>query len=174
MATISALLAFAACEVLLWSGLEKLRNRVPLAQTVSALTGSPTFASRVAIIVPGFELATVGAVVLGAPAYVASAMFVALGVTFATAGAWAWRTGRVIPCACFGSTAGRLGLRQVGALALWLLAAWATLHLGSFTVGERLTVFTCGVVGLAAARAVPAMRGYVAARHDRRALVGGR
>src|SRR5215467_11059838 len=174
MATTSALIAFAACAVLLWSGLEKLRNRVPLTETVSALTGSPTFASRVAIIVPGFELATVGVVVLGAPAYLASAMFVALGVTFAIAGAWAWRTGRIIPCACLGGTAGRLGLRQAGAMPLWLLAAWAALHLGSFTVPERLAVFTWGVFGLGAARAVPAMRGYIAARHDRRALVGGR
>jgi hypothetical protein len=174
MATTSAVLAFAACAVLLWSGLEKLRNRAPLAQTVSALTGSPTFASRVAITVPSFELATVGVVVLGAPAYLASAMFVALGVTFATAGAWAWRTGRVIPCACFGSTAGRLGVRQVGAMPLWLLAAWATLHLGSFAVHERLAALTWGIVGLGAARAIPAMRGLIAARHDRRALAGGK
>jgi hypothetical protein len=173
MATLSAVLAFAACAVLLWSGLEKLRNRAPLIETVTALTRSPRFAARVAIGLPSLEVTTVGVVVLGAPAYLAAVMVLALGVTFAIAGAWAWSTGQAISCSCFGNTAGRLGLRQVGALPLWLSAAWATLHLGGFSVRERLAVITCEVVGLAAARAVPAMRGYIAARHDRRALAGG-
>jgi hypothetical protein len=160
-----------AAAVLLWAGLEKVRDRAPLATTLSGLGISP----RLAYGVPVVELGAVLALVGGAPPYLSGGLLALLGVSFAAAAAGSMLTGRGVACSCFGAGAAdrRLGRPQLFALPLWLLAGWATFRLPDSTVEQRMAVFACVTFALAAVRAVPAVRGSVEARNTRRVLAGG-
>jgi hypothetical protein len=162
----------AGCAVLLWSGLEKVRDRSPLAATVAGLGARPGLAAVAAVVVPVGELGTVTAVVAGAPSYVPALLFIALGGSFAAAAAWAMSTGRVVACACFGTPDRKLGWLQLAALPLWAIAGWAALELPRFTFRERAGSFAAGALVLAAVRAIPVMRASIDARGDRRAVAG--
>lgn len=173
MDTASAMVVFAGCAVLTWSGLEKVRHLSPLVSTLAGLGVAPRLVVSIAAAVPLVELGTVATVVAGAPRYISGGLLVALGTSFAAAAAWSLASDRVVPCACFGAAGGRLGWWQIGALPLWLLVGWATLHLPGSTLRERVGLLACGLLVLAAARAVPVLQGAAEARADRRALVGG-
>jgi hypothetical protein len=169
----SSMLVLAGCAVLVWSGLEKLRDRSPLTSSLVALGFPRRLAGGVATACPVLELGTVATVGLGAPDYLSSGLFVALGTSFAAVAGWSLVTRRAVPCACFGRSGGTLGWRQLGALPIWLLVGWAALQLPATKPEQLLAVLAYGILVLAAARAIPAMRASVAARNDRRALVGG-
>jgi hypothetical protein len=168
----ATLLVLAGCAVLAWAGLEKIRDRAPLAATVTALGVPARWAPGLAIAVPVAELGAVLGVVLGAPAWVSAAWFAVLGVAFAAAGVRAATMDRTIACACFGNSERRLGSAQVVTLPLWLVAGWACTALPASTLDTRIEIFAAGMLVLAVARAVPALRRGVAARADRRAVVG--
>lgn len=170
---ISAALVVAACAVLTWAGLEKARDRQPLASTIRALGLPSGTATAGATIVPLAELLTVLAILAGAPPVVPRVLLVALGVGFAAVAAWSLATRRNVACACFGASQRPLGWRQFVALPLWLAAAWSTGTLPHTGVRQRLVIFTTGMLALTAARAVQAVRRGIGARGDRRAMVGG-
>jgi hypothetical protein len=162
----------AACAVLMWSGLEKVRDRSLLAATLAGLGAAPGPAAMAAVVVPVAELGAVAAVVAGAPSYVPALLFIALGGSFAAAAAWAMSTGRVVACACFGTPHRTLGWLQVAAVPLWAIAGWAALELPEFTFRERAGCFAVGALVLAAVRAIPVIRASIEARGDRRAVAG--
>jgi methylamine utilization protein MauE len=171
-AWLSAVLVIAGCAVLTWAGLEKARDRRPLAATIVALGLPPGLAAAGATLVPVAELATVLAVVAGAPPVVTFALFAALGTGFAAAAVRSLASGAPVACACFGSSGTALGWRQLAALPLWLVAGWATTALPVAGPADRLAIFASGMLVLVAARAVPAIRRGIAARGDRRAMAG--
>lgn len=163
----------AASAVLIWSGLEKLRNPSPLAATLSQLGMSRYPARVIAILVPLSELVTVACLVAGPPSYVPAFLLVMLGLSFAAAALASKLTGLVVACACFGASRRKLGWPQLLALPLWLFSAWATLHVPSVSPRERLASLACIVVVLTGLRAGPVLRQAAHARSDRRAFVGG-
>jgi Methylamine utilisation protein MauE len=165
--------AAAGCAVLAWAGLEKARNRVPLAQTLAALGVPRVAASAAAVAVPLAELAAAGIVIAGGPGVVPAVLFTVLGLGFAAAGAVSLASGETVACACFGSSERTLGWPQLVALPFWLLAAWSVAHMPAFGLRDRAVTFAGGIVLLAATRAVPALRAAAGARSDRRALLGG-
>ncbi len=163
----------AASAVLIWSGLEKLRNSSPLAAALSQL-GIPRYPARVvAVLVPFCELGTVACLVAGTPSYVPAFLLAMLGLSFAGAAIISKLTGRAVPCACFGASQRKLGWPQLLALPVWLFSAWATLHIPSVSPRERLASLACTIIVLAGLRAGPVLRQAVHARSDRRAFVGG-
>jgi Methylamine utilisation protein MauE len=170
---LSAALVVAGCAVLTWAGLEKARDRQPLASTARALGLPSGVATSGATIVPLVELGTVLAVLAGAPPAVPFVLFVALGVGFAGAAAWSMATRRNVACACFGASERRLGWPQLVSLPLWLAAAWSTTALPHTGARQRLEIFCTGMLILTAARAVQVIRRGIGARGDRRAMVGG-
>lgn len=161
------------CAVLMWAGLEKARDRRPLASTLAGLGASPGLAGIVSLAVPAAELGTVAVVVAGGLRYLSGWVFIALGVGFAAAGALSKLTDRQVACACFGSTATVLGWRQLAALPLWMITGLAAMRLPGYTIRDRLAVLATGLVAITVLRAVPAIRGGLAARADRRGLAGG-
>ncbi len=163
----------AASAVLIWSGLEKLRNPSPLAVTLSQL-GMPPYPARVvAVLVPVCELGTVACLVAGVSSYVPAFLLAMLGLSFAAAAIISKLTGQAVPCACFGASQRKLGWPQLLALPLWLFSAWATLHIPSVDPRERLVGLACTIVVLTGLRAGPVLRQAAHARSDRRAFVGG-
>jgi uncharacterized membrane protein YphA (DoxX/SURF4 family) len=160
----------AGCGALLWAGLEKARNRTPLAQTAASLGLPPRLATATAILTPIAELGSVATIVAGVTRYVASGLLMSFGLVFAMAAAWSMITGRVVACACFGASRHKLGWRQLAALPLWGLAGLASLHLPNSTVRDRLAVLALGMPVLVALRALSALRHGAAARSDRRAI----
>lgn len=166
-------LVVAAGGVVMWSGLEKARNRSPLTSTVVGLGAPRRLAAVIGVTVPCIELATVLSVVVGVTPYLSGALFVALGTSFAAAAAWSMVTRRRVACACFGAVGGRLGWHQFAALPLWLVAGWASVHLPATTPTQRLGALAAGMLVLTAARAVPALRQGLRARSDRYAVAGG-
>lgn len=168
-----ASLVSVGCGVLLWAGLEKARNRRPLASTLAALGVSPGLAGVASLVVPAAELGTVALVAAGGSRYLSGLLFIALGTGFAVAGALSRLTGRRVACACFGATASELGWRQLAALPLWTITGWAAIRLPDYAVRDRLVVLVAGSLAIMVLRAVPAIRAGVAARADRRGLAGG-
>jgi hypothetical protein len=161
------------CAALAWAGLEKLRDRGPLAATVAGL-GLPAGLAAVATTgVPLAELATVATVVAGAPSPITAALFAAFGVGFALAALWSVVSGRRVSCACFGVSGRNLGWPQLAALPLWLLAAWSVHQMPHYSTRERLGGLACGALVLAAVRAFSVLRLSVGARSDRHARAGG-
>jgi hypothetical protein len=168
----ATLLVVAGTAALTWAGLEKARDRAPLAATLAALGLPRRLATPGAIAVPAVELGTVLCVVLAAPVPIAAVLFAGLGIGFAAAGVRALTAKRVITCACFGSSERRLGWFQVVTLPLWLLTAWASAELPASMLQLRIATFASAMLLLAVVRAIPALRRGVAARADRRALAG--
>ncbi len=144
----------AASAVLIWSGLEKLRNPSPLAATLSQL-GMPRYPARiVAVLVPFCELGTVTCLVARASSYVTAFLLAMLGLSFTAAAIISKLTGKAVPCACFGASQRKLGWPQMLALPLWLFSAWATLHIiPSVSPRERLVSLACTIVVLSGLRA---------------------
>jgi hypothetical protein len=172
VAEIFALPGVVGCLVLSWAGLEKLRDRAPLA-SVAAEIGLPRrLADAAAIAVPVVELGTVLAVLAGL-SYLPSALFAVLGVVFAATGAWSLLAGKALSCACFGASERRLGWPQLAALPLWLLVAWSAVRIPPVGITERLAAAAAGLLLLAIIRAIPALRLGAVARSDRRAFMGG-
>jgi hypothetical protein len=169
----AATLVVVACAVLTWAGLEKARDRRPLASTMRALGFPSGIATAAATIVPLAELGTVLAVLAGTPPAVPLVLFVALGVGLAGVATWSLATRRNVACACFGASERPLGWRQLVALPLWLAAGWSTTALPHSGVRQRLAIFCTGMLIFIAARAVQAIRRGIGARGDRRAMVGG-
>lgn len=162
----------AACAVLLWAGLEKARDRRPLASTLAGLGVSRRLADIGSIAVPAAELATVAIIIAGGPRYLGGTFLIVLGASFAAAGALSKLTRRQVTCACFGSTASELGWRQPAALPLWLITGWAVTRLPNVAVRDRLAFLAIGSVAITVLRAVAAVRSGMAARADRRAMAG--
>lgn len=161
------------CIVLLWSGLEKVRNSSALAETISELGIPSRISGTSARLVAVTELATVAAMVAGVPSVVPSLLFIVLGSGFAATAAWSLLTGRKVSCACFGSSHGRLGWPQVAAYPMWLVTGWATVRLPGSTFRERIAALVCAMLVLTALRAIPAIRRAGELRTIRRALAGG-
>jgi hypothetical protein len=172
LALAATVIVVAGTAVLTWSGLEKIRDRASLISTASGLGLPRGLAVIAGTAVPVAELGTVVAVVAGAPRYLPAALFAALGVTFAGSAVWSMLTGRDVACACFGSSARKLGWSQVWALPAWLLAGWAVTRLPGSGFDERIGIFAGGIFALALARAVPAIRLGIEARADRWAAGG--
>jgi uncharacterized membrane protein YphA (DoxX/SURF4 family) len=176
MAALTVLYAadvLAVSAVLTWSGLEKIRDTTQLAATLSQLGIPHRHARGAAIAVPLSELAIVALLAVGAYPYLTASLVTLLGFSFATAAIISKLTGQIIPCACFGTAHRNLGWPQLAALPFWLFSAWATLHIASASIGERLMGLACAIVALIAMRAVPVLRLGVNARSDRRAFMGG-
>jgi hypothetical protein len=161
-----------SCAVLSWAGLEKARNRAPLSAAVAGLGVPRALTAVVAVTIPLAELGTVVAVVADAPSRLVAGLFAGLGTGFAMAAGWSMLTGRDVSCTCFGSSGRRLGWPQLAALPLWLLAAWAATLMRHTSGQERVAALACGMAALAAIRSVPAIRGGIDARNDRRAVAG--
>jgi hypothetical protein len=171
-AWVIACLVTAGGGVLLWAGLEKARNRRPLAATLTGLGVPPPLAGLASVAVPAAELGTVANVIAGGPRAVSGWLLIALGAGFAAAATLSRLTGRRVECACFGSTASELGWRQVAALPLWVLTGSAAMRLPTYSLQDRLAVFAGGTLAIMALRAIPVMRAGVEARADRRAAAG--
>ncbi|MFC6555185.1 MauE/DoxX family redox-associated membrane protein [Nonomuraea cavernae] len=119
------LLTFPLSGILLWAGLEKLRERGQFMGTLAQLGFAGRAGSLLAVAVPVAEIVTGAGLVLVPSATWPVASVAGLGVLFAVAGLLALRTGRNITCSCLGAGGSMLGRRQIGLLPAWLGVAAA-------------------------------------------------
>src|SRR5204863_99886 len=82
-------------------------------------------------------------------------LIILLASSFAISGIAALATGRRLPCPCFGEAShGYLGWRQVLALPLWGVGAWAAWNPRIGSLQERLAAFVIGMGIFVTVRAV--------------------
>jgi Methylamine utilisation protein MauE len=158
--------------ILMWSGLEKARTPHALGTALRMIGLPRRRALATAILVPGLELSVVAMTVAGMQ-IVPAVVVILLAASFAIAGIVALVSGTTVPCPCFGAASkGYLGWRQVAALPLWGVGAWAAWNPRIGNLDARLIAFTTGISILTAARAAVAVRAGISARQDRRAMAG--
>jgi Methylamine utilisation protein MauE len=167
----AALLTLPLSGVLLWAGLEKLRERRQFIRTLAELGFSDQTRRALAVTVPCVELSTAGGLLLAPSMTWPRGALAALGGAFAAAGLLAVRARRPIACSCLGASGSTLGRRQIGLLPAWLCAA-VTLHLLAPDWSTQLGVqYLAGVVlGIGGLRAIDVAKAARGAVGNRRAI----
>jgi hypothetical protein len=155
--------------IFLWAGLEKSRNLAPLASTIQALGVPLTVARPISGLLALVETFVATGLIF-TPHWVSTKVgIVGLSLAFALAVLVAKWRGELIDCTCFGGMNGRLGLKQVLALAPWLGSA-AYLHLVvveplAFSTGSiRFCALALTITGI---RAIMVWSAWCEARGDR-------
>ena len=116
--------------VLLWAGIDKLRNPRPLAETLRRLTQAGSD-SQMLLIARGLgvtEVATALLVTARPVPWLGEGLTVALAVVFALAGVRALLLKERVDCACFFGVSTSLGRPQLALLPVWVVATagvWA-------------------------------------------------
>jgi len=166
-ALFSTVLSLALAGVLLWSGLDKLRDRVPNAATLRRLGVTARLAGPAAGGVALLEVVVALGLVWRPGATWVLAGVAALATAFAAAGALALRQDEPIHCSCFAGAGGRLGWRQLALLPAWLAAAtW--LHAAPVAPAASAAArFAFVALALASLRAAVVWRARGEARGDR-------
>lgn len=141
--------------VLFVAASSKLAAPLQIRETLSAL-GVPA-AGRAAIAVSAVELATAAALVLEPESPATMAITLGLGVVFAAAGLFAIVRRLSVHCACFGpALAGRLGVRQLLLLPIWIGVAFAgALEPSPLALLERAQLLVAGSARSRAGRGRP-------------------
>ncbi|MEV0590607.1 MauE/DoxX family redox-associated membrane protein [Nonomuraea cavernae] len=148
------LLTFPLSGILLWAGLEKLRERGQFMGTLAQLGFAGRAGSLLAVVVPVAEIVTGAGLVLVPSATWPVASVAGLGVLFAAAGLLALRTGRNITCSCLGAGGSMLGRRQIGLLPAWLgVAAALYLLAPAWPASQGIQYLAAVTVGIVAVRA---------------------
>lgn len=144
--------------VLLVAATAKAATPRAVTTTIGAL-GLPSPSVLAALLV-ATELTASIALVLAPSAAPTVALVLGLGLVFAGAGAWAWRTGTGVACACFGGGTERtLGLGQVIALPLWIVAGIGPAAGGAELAGaDGVVALTTIAVGLGAVLSAMTLR----------------
>jgi len=115
----------AAALVLLYAGASKLAQPEDIRKTIGAL-GLPGSPIVLAAALGVAELGAAALLVVVPASPVTSAVVLALGGAFAVAGALAMTRRVQVHCACLGpALSGRLGVRQLLSLPLWIAVAGA-------------------------------------------------
>lgn len=161
---------FVIAPVLLWAGLEKLRNTKPIAATVRGLGVPRGLSTPVAALVAGTEILLALLVVFRPDHVLTQAGIVALAVVFAIAGLVAMASGKSIKCSCFGvGGGGYLGKSQLAALPLWIAAAGFLKYGGTETPSlETGALYLAGIsLAIAGIQGIRVIRSQIGARKDR-------
>jgi hypothetical protein len=171
MTVLATALALAMAGVLMWAGLEKLRDLNPAVSTIRGIGLPHRLARRGAIVIATAEIAVALGLVFAPQSTWTLTCLAALTATFACAGALALRRDEPIRCSCFGSGGtGWLGWAQIAALPPWL-AAGLTVRLGTpdpLPLPTGAGRFMAVALALACLRAYPLTKAWLAARDDRR------
>lgn len=161
---------FVIAPVLLWAGLEKVRNTTPIAATVRGLGVPRQLSLPVAALVAGLEILLALLVVFRPDHILTQAGLVTLAVFFAIAGVIAIASGKSISCSCFGvGGSGRLGRSQVLALPLWIAGAGFLRYGGAETPSlETSASYFAGIaLAIAGIQGIRVIRSQIEARKDR-------
>lgn len=161
---------FVIAPVLLWAGLEKVRNTKPIAATVRGLGAPPGLSLPIAALVAGVEILLAVLVVFRPDHILTQAGVVALAVLFAIAGVIAISSGKSISCSCFGvGGSGRLGRSQLLALPLWIAGAGLLRYGGAEAPPlETAASYFAGIsLAIAGIQGIRLIRSQVEARKDR-------
>ena len=151
--------------ILLWAGIDKLRNPQPLAETVGRLTdaGSDSRLRLVARGLGGTEVAAAFLVVTRPVPWLGEGLTVALAVVFALAGVRALLLRERVKCACFLGASTILGRPQLLLLPVWVAAAAVSGFTGSDAGGSgslfAMLLLTCLLRAMVLVREVASAAG---------------
>jgi uncharacterized membrane protein YphA (DoxX/SURF4 family) len=164
-------ISMAMAGMLLWAGLEKLRDLKLISSSIRSLGVPSRGAGFVAALVALTEIGVGLGLVFEPDSSWTQTGVVTLAGMFALAGAVALRVDSPIPCSCFGSGGkGNLGSRQIVALGPWLIGA-ALVRLatqGPWSLAEGAGRLVIVGLALAMLRAISVWRSLHEARGDRR------
>lgn len=173
MNELSLFVAMTMSAVLLWGGLEKLRNLRPTSQMLRALGVPDRFSEFSSVFVVISEIGTAIALLFAPEEIPTQVGVVALASAFATAGGLAITRKKTIRCSCFGSTGGYLGKTQIVALIPWFTGVYI-LSIGinePTSFGTGVMNFAAVTLAMAAMRCVTLARAWRVARGDRLAAM---
>jgi uncharacterized membrane protein YphA (DoxX/SURF4 family) len=171
MSILATAIALSMAGVLLWAGLEKLRDLNPVVSTIRGLGVPHQLAARGAVFLATAEIAVALGLMFAPHATWTLAGVTALAATFASAGVLALRHDAPIRCSCFGPGGqGRLGWAQIAMVGPWLAAAavvrWGTPDPLPLPTGAGR--FMVVALALSCLRVGTVATAWLAARDDRR------
>jgi hypothetical protein len=161
---------FVIAPVLLWAGLEKVRNTAPIAATLRGLGVPRPLSQPIAGLVAATEVLLALQVVFRPYHILAQTGIVTLAALFAIAGLIAMASGKSIRCSCFGvGGGGYLGRSQLAALPLWIAGAGFLKYGGTETPSlETGALYLAGIsLAIAGIQGIRVIRSQTEARKDR-------
>lgn len=169
MRVFGLVLATGVATILLASSTAKLGRPLAFSNTLYRL-GVPRLFERVAAIgLPAAELGASALITLRVVWPAGPILVALLGTLFGVAGAVAARSGRQIPCACFGSSSQTLGWRHVALIPFWWLSAFV-MFISSWSSRTGVILLSGALLATMSLRTVEAMTGSRSSRGDRLAI----
>lgn len=136
-----------AATVLIHGGSRKLVRPAPIAETLGRLGITSNYLPLVGRALALYELG-LAAAILGVGGLPTAFAVVVTGGAFCAVGLWVMVSGRDVECNCLGSRnkPSKLGMRQVAACPLWVLAAAAAYESEALSVEARLLAASIGLL----------------------------
>jgi hypothetical protein len=171
MTAVATSIALVMAGVLLWAGLDKVRDPDPIVSTIRHLGILNRRAVWAAALLAITEICVALGLLFNPHSAWTLAGVVTVAGTFAGAGMFALSRDEPIRCSCFGSGGnGQLGSRQIVALVPWLASAaivrWGIQ--GSLPLPAGAYRFMAVSLTIACMRVVPVWKARLEARDDRR------
>ena len=165
------MVAGGAAAVLLWAGLEKLRDVRTVSASITELGLADRVAPAAARLIILAELAVALLLVTAPESPIAPLGLVLLGAIFTASGAIALLRDERIHCHCFGRARGsRLGWNQILAFPIWLTAGYLTWQFATSPASVREAGVSLAIIGIiiASLRTAALLSEFRRARGDRR------
>jgi hypothetical protein len=172
MGPLAVVAVFALSGVLLWAGMEKLRDGAGFDRTLAAIGVPAALRPAVRFAVPAAEL-VVGASLVLAPGQAWPRVgALLLAAAFAVAGGLGLLAAEDVTCSCFGATGGgKLGWAQLAALPVWVLAVLGAAALERpWSWPDGVQYLAALIVALCVLRSVPLLREWRVATGNRVAI----